>query len=94
MNFDKALARIKKSRDHYKSKVEGANAKSMGKRAYQLMKRDESQEEERLEEDRNKNNVIRDLNMQINSVKEGSAEEKELLKRRNRLMNKMGMRPL
>lgn len=94
MDLDKALARIKKSRDHYKKKVEGVKKKKMGARQYHLMKRDEKAEKARLEEDRNKNNVIRDLNKRINNSKEGSSEEKELIKRRNRLMSKMGMNPL
>ena len=90
LDLDKALERAKKSRKKRQGKVEAKKMKEMGKNAYHRMQLEEADKKVSAEKAVKMNAVIRDLNARIEDTKEGSREEEELLKRRNRLMKKQG----
>jgi hypothetical protein len=90
LDLDKALTRIKKSAKAHQKLVEADTKKKLGASAYKAMKKEEELKAAESRENQSKNEVIRTLNEQIMKTKEGSKEEADLIKRRNRISKSMG----
>ena len=88
-DMDKKLERLRRSRKYYKARVDEAAKKAMGSAQYARKKAMEKQKEADVRENKSKNEVIRQLNMQIEKTQEGSKEEAELMKRVKRLKKAM-----
>lgn len=91
MDYDKKLKRLEKSRSYWKKKVDATAKQKMGSAAWDLMKKKEKQNQEQAQEQKSKAAVIYNLDMQIEETKPDSAEERELMKRRERLIKAMRM---
>jgi hypothetical protein len=88
-NYEDELDKLNKSRSYWKKKVDATAKQKMGSAAWDLMKKKEKQKQEQAQEQKSKAAVIYNLDMQIEKTKPDSAEERELMKRRERLIKAM-----